>query len=1072
MNPPDTTVVIRASAGTGKTYQLTNRFLGLIKDGVPPDQIMAVTFTRLAAGEILERLLFRLATAAMNVEECNKLAKAIGDLSFTRERCLNLLQELTASLHRIRVETLDAYFAQLARSFSLEVGLPPNWEIVEEVQDRQLRWEALEETIVDDGKKTISRLLKVLFQGEAKRGISSSLFGTINNLYSVLLETEPNAWSNFPNLTQLDADELRAAIDKLRSAEIPSHKKIQEYTQQNIEAAETADWVGFVSKGPISKILEGSPSYYGKPFSESFLAAANKIISHAQAFIVRQLQHQTEATYELLEVFHKHYSRLKHRNRGIRFEDVTNSLMELPSLAAADEQSFRMDAEISHLLVDEFQDTSLRQWQILQPLAERIAGGEPTLFETAKSSFFCVGDVKQAIYGWRGGRSEIFDALENQLKGIQQRNLNESFRSSPAVIEVVNRVFRNIGTYEKLESVQEVVGQWSEAFPVHKTSLQEMPGFVQLETAPFAESEGERVSAAMQLDATFQYTAQKIRDLNHAAPERTLGVLVRRNASVAQMIYELRKIGVKASEERGGNPLTDSAAVQVILSLLTLADHPDDRIAAFHIATSPLATQFKLDRSLDRHRLLIVSKEIRRDLMQIGYGPVIAKWCEMLKQFSNSRDQRRLQQLVEFAFRFEPVAGIRTSEFLQYVKSERIADPLISNVRVMTVHQSKGLEFDIVVLPELETEIDDYSREVVWDATDPTQPVNRVCVYRNKSLQALLPDEMREMFVAAKNRQAIESLCLLYVALTRAAYALHMIVAPKSKTTRGRSRTFSQLIHHCLAPEKELDEETELFRFGEERWFADLPEKPSESGCQYKLPERLEMQPSRSPVAFEFKSPSSLEGGQVVSGGQLLRMSNRKALARGTVIHGLFEQVEWVDSIPDRSILLGIAEQLCDPKVDPIQEVTEFEKMLQRSETARILDRTYYLQPFEESIIEALPDEFNAKEARLEVHNERSFVVPDSGRMLSGTVDRLVLIFGKQGLLAADIIDFKTDRLEKGEQALAERVAYYLPQIEAYRRAIHSLFRLPMERIAARLLFVDGGTQWAFPQKQLGSPVS
>ncbi|MDB4670487.1 PD-(D/E)XK nuclease family protein, partial [Pirellulaceae bacterium] len=207
-------------------------------------------------------------------------------------------------------------------------------------------------------------------------------------------------------------------------------------------------------------------------------------------------------------------------------------------------------------------------------------------------------------------------------------------------------------------------------------------------------------------------------------------------------------------------------------------------------------------------------------------------------------------------------------------------------------------------------------------------------------------------------------------------------------------------------------------------------------------------------------------------GGQLLRMSNRKALARGTVIHGLFEQVEWVDSIPDRSILLGIAEQLCDPKVDPIQEVTEFEKMLQRSETARILDRKYYLQPFEESIIEALPDEFNAKEARLEVHNERSFVVPDSGRMLSGTVDRLVLIFGKQGLLAADIIDFKTDRLEKGEQALAERVAYYLPQIEAYRRAIHSLFRLPMERIAARLLFVDGGTQWAFPQKQLGSPVS
>ena len=136
------TVVIRASAGTGKTYQLTNRYLGLINDGVQPEHILAVTFTRLAAGEILERILLRLSEAADDAQECKLLAETLGDPEFTRERCMNLLQELTSNLHRMRIETLDAYFAQLARSFSLEIGLPPSWEILEEVQDQRLRREA------------------------------------------------------------------------------------------------------------------------------------------------------------------------------------------------------------------------------------------------------------------------------------------------------------------------------------------------------------------------------------------------------------------------------------------------------------------------------------------------------------------------------------------------------------------------------------------------------------------------------------------------------------------------------------------------------------------------------------------------------------------------------------------------------------------------------------------------------------------------------------------------------------------------------------------------------------------
>ncbi|MEC9094843.1 MAG: UvrD-helicase domain-containing protein, partial [Planctomycetota bacterium] len=794
MNRKAKTVVIKASAGTGKTYQLTNRYLGLIHDGVPPEDILTVTFTRLAAGEILERILMRLSDAVTDENQCKSLAEELGDSQFSRESCLNLLQELTSNLHRMRIETLDAYFAQLARSFSLEIGFPPNWEILEEVQDQRIRWEALQQTIVDDRDRTISKLLRVLFQGEARRNVSELLFDTVNKLYTVFMETEPAAWQNFPESKPLKSEELREAILRLESAAPPEHKTAARVKQEDVQAANLNDWELFVARGIPASILKGKTSYYRKELSEELLMAYRPLIAHAQALIVHQLKHQTMATFEILKRFGKHYDDLKQRHRGIRFEDVTCNLTGLSNTTNAEEQNFRLDTEISHLLLDEFQDTSFRQWQIVKPLAERITTVNKLLFETGAASFFCVGDVKQAIYGWRGGRSEIFDALQQQLEGIENHQLNESRRSVLPVIETVNRVFRGIRNHDHLGSVEDVVQAWSEDFPEHQTVLSESRGFVQLSTAPLAGQPNGRVSSAAQEERTFEYTAQKVKELNALMPDRTIGILVRRNATVARLIYELRKLGVKASEERGGNPLTDSAAVQIILSLLRLADHPHDQIAAFHVATSPIGKDFGLSPEFNREQSRLVSRSIRKSLMGAGYGVTLAGWAEKLRPFSNTRDRRRLQQLVELSLRFEPLATMRTTDFLSFVEAERIADPLISNIRVMNIHQSKGLEFDVVVLPELEADIDSDSQHVVWDTQDVAGSIERVSIYRNQKLQAALPEQMQEMFQAAKNRKAVESLCLLYVAMTRAAHALYMILAPSSKESRTRPRTFAGLL--------------------------------------------------------------------------------------------------------------------------------------------------------------------------------------------------------------------------------------------------------------------------------------
>src|SRR6266851_2885185 len=135
---PFTHKVIRASAGSGKTHQLTSRYIGLLAAGVDPDTILATTFTRKAAGEILDRVLDRLAQAAGDRAGGKALGEQIGRRDLEPGDFTRLLRTLLLGLHRVRIGTLDSFYIKLAGSFGLELGLPPGWSIGEEVDDQAL----------------------------------------------------------------------------------------------------------------------------------------------------------------------------------------------------------------------------------------------------------------------------------------------------------------------------------------------------------------------------------------------------------------------------------------------------------------------------------------------------------------------------------------------------------------------------------------------------------------------------------------------------------------------------------------------------------------------------------------------------------------------------------------------------------------------------------------------------------------------------------------------------------------------------------------------------------------------
>src|SRR5690606_7698753 len=150
--------------------------------------------------------------------------------------------------------------------------------------------------------------------------------------------------------------------------------------------------------------------------------------------------------------------------------------------------------------------------------------------------------------------------------------------------------------------------------------------------------------------------------------------------TLARLIYELKAIGVAASEE-GGNALIDSPAVELIMSLVRLADHPGDSRSWFHVAASPLGAALGYGDYRSQARAAVLACEVRAALFNEGYGRCVEQWAHLLAPRTAQRDWYRLEQLVEAAYRYDSEASLRPHEFIELVESQRVADPTADPIR-------------------------------------------------------------------------------------------------------------------------------------------------------------------------------------------------------------------------------------------------------------------------------------------------------------------------------------------------------------------------------------------------------
>ena len=831
--------MVLASAGTGKTFTLTSEYLRLMARGVAPERIVAATFTRKAAGEILGRVVERLVRAEASEAICAREAERLGLADFTRDRARELLVRLGGDLDALRISTLDSFQSQLARASADAIALPAEWEPLDEGADEELRLEVLARWVARWGRDDLLELLRDLRAGDSSRSVFPTLLANLTEGLRYARAAGPGAWECVAVPPRPSDAELAAALRSLAAAELPQKKTggdnghFVKARAQVQELAGTQRWSELLEKGLGRCALLGEETYYGIAIPEPVLEACRTLAAESSWRLARQTAARNAAAARLHAEYEAELAEVREERAVASHDDVARALADAADggdpLAGGPPAPLyeRLDERIDHLLLDEFQDTSPVQWRVLRPLAEQLAADRTE--GPGARSLLCVGDPKQSIYAWREAEPELVEFVRRDLD-LDAQPLVRNYRSSAVVLDAVNRLFEGLHSNAALgddELLRSVAARFAETF-AHHEAAGDLPGAVLMREAPLRGGDADA--------ACLEVAVSRARYLHDTAPGADVAILLRRRKQVPRLLRMLQDADVPAAPA-GGNPLVDAHSVNVALAALHLADHPDDTAAAFHVGSSPLGAPLGLDWPHDEAARRRASDRWRAELVVEGYGAFLERLTPAVAAAFDGWERSRYSQLVEAAHRHEAAASLRPGEFVRRVRTERVDTGLQAPVQVLTVHGSKGLEFDAVLLPELHASFEPRSPHFLA-RRPPGEPLARytdVSRALKKELRPAVPP-LEELAAATREPKLREELCGLYVALTRAVSYMEWIVPEEGggasederKPGAARAATAARVLRAAFAPDGEPDGENPTVRRA--RLGPRLPREPRAPG--------------------------------------------------------------------------------------------------------------------------------------------------------------------------------------------------------------------------------------------------
>ncbi len=1061
-------LLISASAGSGKTYQLVRRYLHLLALGQEAQGIAAMTFTRKAAGEFFSRILQRLAEMAQEPEMAEAFFKGVTPPVETAQDFGQMLRRVTRQMHRLRLGTMDSFFANVASCFPMELGLPAGARVMDESETRQARKEALEgllERLYQDehgaAQTTLMEAYKQATFGAEEKTVDQTLQDWLANgltLWEDSLGGERRGWGELGRIwsQKLELGTLAEVIAELRVAFQPGNAKGQDMLEELcVQALESVPGMSlpsrvkfFLDKLPEiwSDLLAGDAELAWGKKTRVTGAAASAMVKLARTLMAREFvvrAQRTQGLAAVMAMMAEEYAQTVRARGRLSFADVQRLLSDAavqksPWITGEGDLWFRLDGQHEHWLLDEFQDTSRVQWRVIGGLVDEVIQDEG-----GERSFFAVGDPKQSIYLWRQAEPDLFDDILRAYpgrgaQGLHRDRLSQSFRSSQSVLDAVNAVFGDAQVLGNLLPEGALKGF---AFENHTAAKRDLTGHAALLSPdPNLESE----------DAQTHLTAELLMEIQPLQRGLSCAILVRANKDAQAITETLRaSTGMEIVCESDQHPCTDNAVTLALLSVLQLAAHPGDKMALEHLKMTPLwpllqgardegagAEALRTEEAAWRYAITAVQSRV----YEKGFAAFMEEWTPLIWKVHPEMDgfhARRLAQMADIAAEFDATGNRDLDAFLEHAREYPLRTRGAANaIQVMTIHASKGLEFDIVILPRLDGAAMDQARQEDLLVSRDAEGVRWVLQTPPK-VYAQLDPTLRSELLETKRRTAFESLCRLYVAMTRAKRALYLItdVPPKNAGALKEAK----LLRETLGSSPKLREGTAQmleWETGDPQWFvahafvpATLPEPIVLHRPLGELLRQSQPMPRR-------RTPSGEEGFEV--NGKVLFGEGREPGRRlGTLVHELFAEIEWspvLSELEARWLEKGL--------------LTPDDLSATEGPAATALDMVRQVLA-----TAACQPVFAPPSTQAVVWRERSFDLMVSGEWITGTFDRVLLDRDAQGRYTqAWIVDFKTDDVPD-EAALEEKLAGYRPQIVLYRQALARLTGLAAQDIRASLLF-------------------
>lgn len=809
-----------ANAGSGKTHTLTTRIICLLLAGVSVDRIAALTFTRKSAGEFLDKLLLRLADAATDPKELASLAKSTRQARLSEEDCCRLLEHIVEHFGRLGLSTIDSFFARIARQFPLESGLPEEFSIADTASLSNARERALAACFTEgtEGDEALQSMIEQCRQISRKRGernVFGMLLDQIGSLHQKLFETPASC---------LWGDANRIWKGQLPFASAPTREDAIEHFERTIgavnpdlsgEALEYLDthlnllralepgqaWSkavkNFVKQKLTSAPRSGKLQLTRKKtgyveLTPELERARQQLADSLFADILHQTIERSQGLHAFVSRYEAVYSELVRKAGLISFGDITCLLAEragdsdtADGLDWHTQVAYRIDQHFDHWLIDEFQDTSRTQWTILSAFIEEVV-----MDESKQRSFFYVGDTKQAIYGWRGGDATLFNEIyEHYRPAIQPAiPLSQSWRSTEPIIKMVNCLFGQIDVIgEELGIPEETQTRWRQSWNSHEVAESKQGKTGYAAWLPVEKNE------TGELSAQYEAIGKIIQNVDPLAKGIECAVLLRQNKDVAELAAYLQSEGIAVAVEGKSNPCTDNLLGSAALAALRAAAHPGDSLSAGIARGLPCAKAWGLH-DMDAFRTATL-----QSIAEQGYAKTLQRWFELAlprtgtsEAFLTDRANTLLTAAEDFDTRSH---GEGIDAFIAYIESLELQEAEASEaIRIMTVHQAKGLGFEMVIVAGLDKSVSARTTDELVLGPDKKDPQwGLLMPPQNITERDPILREQSERFAAEAHTN---ELCSAYVALTRAKQALYVI--SDELTARSSAKHFGRHLQLAL----------------------------------------------------------------------------------------------------------------------------------------------------------------------------------------------------------------------------------------------------------------------------------